>query len=679
MIRNFYTTKFDVAIVSGPRLPVWPTVGVRELSSLCSKFGLEAGWVGGGTLFPKGVLASGGTGGIVFVEDAQGRTHRIQARAVVKWVLPDEVPDPFEGSSHPSVLLGSTAMKLFRQEDRKNGLVWNDPVAILGTGNRAIRFGRELIERGCPEVTLVESIAQWDGKRYAGWEVERRRFETLGGKVLEATPVSFKKQGAAIGEFRLKDPRGVRLLEVSKIVSFGPFSQSEGWKEHPPGNLLFEVEQTALESREKDPEGWLLEEDRGRLLAARIAKALVPELGSARDEVEAILRRSRTRIKRIGRHFEEPFEMAFSGKWTSGSVMRGLKQFSGVPKTEQQTRSVASIECIETIGCNLCESACPVSAIRLDRLRPKRADEEPRSVLDEKTCTACGICLQVCPNSTPVLLHEPEGRSMGSVTYSWRLSEPVPTPGTFVALLNRKGDTLGTGRVLAEKEIDMPKIDPRLPRGPENEAPYSFAERVVEVEVPSHLIWEARGIRKPKAHATAADPGFVDRSEREFFAERVEITWNGEKRYVRNGISISSAFFENGFQRANDRLLCEDGSCGLCEVDVDGMHQLACQTKVRRGMAIKSVREDSASDDLCPCMGIAESAFKDRVAQGSLRSVDATLESTGLGSGKCHGQLCSGPAKRCLERHGMDANEVRTHVDWRFPWSDWKVDPGKHQ
>ena len=129
----------------------------------------------------------------------------------------------------------------------------------------------------------------------------------------------------------------------------------------------------------------------------------------------------------------------------------------------------------------------------------------------------------------------------------------------------------------------------------------------------------------------------------------------------------------------NDRLLCEDGSCSLCEVEVDGIRQLACQTMVRKGMAIRSVRDETPSDDLCPCLGIQESAFMERVEQGNLLSVDAALESTGLGSGRCHGQLCVGPAKRCLEKAGLDATEVRNHLDWRFPWSDWKIDPGQLQ
>jgi ferredoxin len=667
MIRNFHSMRFDVALVAGPRLPNWPTVGVRELSSLISKFGLEAGWVGGEGLFAKGVLSAGGTGGIALVEDAQGRAHRIQARAVVRFVLPDETPSPFEGSSHPSVLLGTTAMKLVA--DR--AFIWNEPVVILGTGNRALRFGRGLLERGCPEVTLIESYAAWDGKRYAGWEVERRRFEVLGGKIIEATPVSFRKVGSLVGEFRVKDPKGVRFLEAAKLISFGPFSPEEGLKEYPPGNLLFEIEQTAPMIRATDPEGWMLEEERARILAARIAKALVPELGTSRDEIEAILRRSRSRMKRMNRYLEDPFELAFTGKWTAGAVLKNMKQFSGVPKMAQVTKAIASVECFETIGCDLCERACPTDAIRLDRLRSRKAEEEPRSILDESACISCGLCVQVCPSSTPVLLHEPEGRSMGRVTFSWREGDSPPEPGTFLTLLNRKGDALGTGRVIEHRAPAMP---PDTPTGLT-----FYSEFLIEVEVPNHLIWEARGIRRLKAHASAVDADFIRQNSRDFLPDRVEISWNGGRRFVRNGIPISTAFFETGYQRANDRLLCEDGSCGLCEVEVDGLKQLACLTMVRKGMAIKSVQDEAPSDDLCPCLGIQESAFLEKVEQGNLLSVDAALESTGLGSGRCHGQLCVGPAKRCLEKAGLDVNEVRHHLDWRFPWSDWKIDPGKLQ
>jgi ferredoxin len=640
---------------------------VRELSTLISKFGLEAGWIGGEGLFAKGVLSTGGSGGIAFAEDAQGRAHRIQARAIVRFVLPDETPTPFEGSSHPSLLLGTTAMKLVDD----HAFIWNEPVVILGTGNRALRFGRGLLEVGCPEVSLIESHAQWEGKRYAGWEVERRRFEVLGGKVIEATPVSFRKTGSNVGELRVKDQKGIRFLEAARLISFGPFSPEDGLKEYPPGSLLFEVEQTAPGVRAADPEGWMLEEERARTLAARIAKALVPELGSSRDEIEAILRRSRSRMKRMHRYLDEPFEFSFSGKWTAGAVLKSIKLFSGTPKRLYSDKARASIECFETIGCDLCERACPTDAIRLDRLRSRKVDETPRPILEESACIACGLCLQVCPSSTPVLLQEPDDQSMGRVSFSWRGSEAPPEAGTFVTLLNRKGDGLGTGRVLGHRPPEVP-----------NETPPGllfYSESLIEVEVPTHLVWEARGIRRPKAHASAVDVDFLRQNARDFLPDQVEISWNGGRRFVRNGVPISTAFFETGYQRTNDRLLCEDGSCGLCEVEVDGRKQLACQTTVRKGMVIRSVRDEAPSDDLCPCLGIQESAFLERVEQGNLHSVDAALESTGLGSGRCHGQLCVGPAKRCLEKAGLDPNEVRSHLDWRFPWSDWKIDPGKLQ
>lgn len=661
MSRSFYSTKFDLVIVAGPRLPFWPTTGVRELSSLCTKFGLETAWVGGAGLHPQGVLSTGSSGGIILAEDAQRRTHRVEARAIVKFVLPDESPSPFEGSSHPSVFLGSTAMKL----KEKSAFIWNEPIAIIGTGNRALRFASELLERGCPEVYMIETHAQWEGKRYSGWEVERRRLEMLGGVVIEAQPTSFKKIGAGIGELRLKDRRGIRLLEVSRVVSFGPFTQGEALKEHPPGSLLFELEQTSLLTREADPEGWILEEERSRILSARIVRALVPELGNSRDELEAILRRSRNRLKRVGHHFIEPFEFSYSGKWTSPPILKSLKQFTGVPQSLYTKKPVASIECFETIACDLCERACPTQAIRLDRLRSRKSGEEPRPILDEAACIACGLCLQACPSATPVILHEPEDRSMGAMTFSWREREAVPEPGTVVAFTNRRGENLGTGRVLAQKKTEKSALF------------RSFSENLVEVEVPSHLIWEARGIRKPVAHSSATDHHFLSQNSREFMPERVEISWNGERRFVRGGIPISTAFFENGFQRSNDRLLCEDGSCSLCEVEVDGIKQLACNTMVRKGMAIRSIRDESSSDDLCPCLGIQESAFMERVDQGSLQSVDAAFESTGLGSGRCHGQLCVGPAKRCLEKAGLSSEAIQSHIDWRFPWSDWKIAPGK--
>mgnify|MGYP001552232729 CR=1 FL=1 len=90
---------------------------------------------------------------------------------------------------------------------------------------------------------------------------------------------------------------------------------------------------------------------------------------------------------------------------------------------------------------------------------------------------------------------------MGQVTFSWRDSSELPEAGTFVTLLNRRGEGLGTGRVLSHRPPERPnETRPGL---------VFYSEEIVEVEVPSHLIWEARGIRRPKAHASAIDVDFL--------------------------------------------------------------------------------------------------------------------------------------------------------------------------
>lgn len=667
MSQSFRDSKFDLVLVAGPRTDPWPSVGVRTLSKLAADYSLEVAWVGGNDLQARGVIPLPGTGGIVMAQDIQGRIHRLQARSVVKWKPLSEIPDPFEGSYSSGLVPGSTGLRLFRE----GTLSWEPAVALLGSSNRAFRLGTQLLEKGCPEVYIVETFAQWGGKRFAGWEVEKRRFETLGGKLIEANPVSLRKKSALIWEFRMQDPRGIRLLEVSRVISFGPFRDALGFQEYPPGSLLFDFEQSAPAQIEDDPNGYFLEEERAAYLGTKIIRGLLPEIGSKRQDLDFVLRKSKSRLRRIEKHSEEPFFVSFQGKWMAGTTLRSLKTFSGVPQSEHFARPVASIECIESIGCNLCERACPTGAIRIDRLKAKKEGESPSSMLVEKDCTACGLCLQACPSATPVILHERENQSMSKLTLAWRDSDPFKA-GEMATLLNRRGEVLGTARVLKSEKLEIPTQENLKP----DERLRYAGEWLIHLEVPSHLLWEARGLRRPKAHASAIDKDFLSLERRETLANKVEVTMNGERRFVREKISISQALFETGQNRSVDQLQCKDGSCGLCEVEVDGLKSLACQTSIRRGMAIKLPKPGHAvkSDELCFCLGVTRSEIEERVKQGKLNTADAAFFSTHVGEGKCHGQLCFASAKRCLIDAGVDA---ANYVDWRFPWTDWKIDPAK--
>lgn len=638
MIRDGY---FDLVIAAGPRAEPWPSVGVRSLSSFCAKMGLTVGVFGGESISVKGVIPLQGAGALVLAQDIQGRIHRIHARSVVRVAATGLIADPFKGWDSPALVPLNTAKRLWKN----HSVSWDPNTVILGSGNAALQFGCELLDSGVAEVICVETNPQRGAKRFSGWEVFRRRFEMAGGKLIEAQPLSLTRQAALLWELRLQDSHGIRVQEVTRVVMAGPFSDLPAIREYPPGSLLLELEQTAGATKEQDIDGWLLEEERGRWLACKIIKALGAQQESNREELESVLKKARSRLKRYQRHYQEPFTPAYEGKWVAAPDLRKIKECAGVPKAAHLNRPVASIECIESISCNICHLICPERAISVEH------------GLDEEKCTGCGVCVRVCPADAIVLLHQREEQSSSLLGLPWR-GKRNWKHGELPVILNRHGEVLGSARVVRDK--DSP---------PEPESPVT----IVQLEVPSHLLWEARAIKRPKLSAAADEKYFaaVDDSQKQ--EGKVEITMNGEKRRVRDQVPIATALFELGLARPEDLLHCSDGSCGLCDVNVDGVKKLACQTKIHKGMAVqlpKRPESDPSDEFLCSCQSISAESVIARLQQGKLRSPEAVLSVTHVGEGKCRGQRCMDPFKRLLKEQGMDLSQW---IDWRFPWSEWTL------
>ena len=641
---------FDLVIVAGPGVAVFPSEGARVLARECAAVGLRVAWVGGDWLQARGLIPLPGTGAVVLAEDPQGRLHRLQARAVVRMARPSTRPDPFPGSCSDALLELSVAQELFRE----GAYSFSPSSVILGTGNPALRFGSKLLESGVSEVLCIETHADWGAKRYAGWEVERRRFEVLGGKLIEARPLTLIRKGPLKLEFRVEDERGIRILEPVRVVSAGPFSASAGVREYPPGSSLYELEQTApaasVASQDLDAEGWVLESDRALALAMRVVRGLCADLPSEeRERVEKTLKKARFRMKRHPAHREAPYSPAYQGKWLSHADSTALRSFSGTPRLNEFPRTLASIECFEEIGCRECQKVCPTGAIDLS------ARGSEKRVLNEAACTACGICVSGCPSGAISMLEEREGGGMVRLTLPWR-GKYRWKPGVLATLVNRRGETLGSARVLAW--IDGPVEQ-------------------VQLEVPAHLQWEARGIRAPKSttEMLPSSPSAED-------PQRVEVSIQGEKRWVRAKARLSTVLFEAGYNREGDALACSDGSCGRCGIEVDGVKRLACQTWVHPKMALRLQALDARSgssgskDELCPCEGVSAEKVRQTIQQAKLQSPEAVVAVTGVASGRCHGALCQEPLRRLLESEGISASDW---IDWRFPWTDWKLVPGKRE
>ncbi|MBN20988.1 MAG: hypothetical protein CL678_06830 [Bdellovibrionaceae bacterium] len=654
MSLSIWESEFDLVVVAGPRLQGWPSVGVRTLSSLSADVGLKVGLFGGQSLQPFGVIPLPGHGGVVIAKDTQNRLHRISGRAVVKVTQDLELPNPFLGWRSPGLIPLDTARRLLNESP----VVWAPSTVILGTGNKALRFGSELLEKGTPEVFAIQTYSLKNERQVCAWEVEKRRFEMLGGKIIYANPIRLAQKTSLLWELHIQDSIGNRIIETARVVSAGPFIYEKGIREYPPGALLFEFLHTAPNQKNEDVEGWNSEEERGRWLATKIIKSLVVDLGNSRQELEKQQKKARSRLRLHSLYQEEPFLIHYDKKWVKTQDLSSIKEFEGVPQKKGNSRLLPVIECIEKISCRICEDVCPEDAILIQRIPGRK--NKPLSFLKENQCVSCAKCLDVCPSNSISLMKMDQPN--GTLGFSFRGKEKIKI-NDRVQLGNRRGQNLATGRVTHI----------------ENEG---FKYPVVHIEVPEHLLWEARGMKPSTPDDEIDDEKLMIEHFEKTASQKVEITFEGESRLVREGLSISKALFEIGYARTEDVFMCSDGSCGLCEVNVDGVKKKACQTTTRRGMVLK-IREKKLSKEnsqnntayLCPCLGITREEIIKRIENGNLQSPEAVQTAVHVGEGKCHGLICMGAFRRLLEESEID---TENWIDWRFPWFEWKLFPGPH-
>ncbi len=149
-----------------------------------------------------------------------------------------------------------------------------------------------------------------------------------------------------------------------------------------------------------------------------------------------------------------------------------LKDSPGIPSEARRRKGpVASIECLEDIPCNPCESSCNVGAIFVGE------DITNIPHLDGDKCVACQTCVYICPGQAIVMVDEslPEGRASVMMPYEYR---PLPEKGDGVTALDRAGNKLGDATVIAVRQTK--KMDQTA---------------TVTIEVPREWSMQARAIR----------------------------------------------------------------------------------------------------------------------------------------------------------------------------------------
>lgn len=144
------------------------------------------------------------------------------ARSGISWSRFEAFSVPFDGWFRGASYLSKLPI-LFE----KARLSWSPAIVLLGTGNKALRFGTKLKRLGIAEVLCIEPNAElWGAKRISGWEVERRRFRVSGRKnCVGASSLRFPAKGSHLFELRSKIPSGFGYSTL-RVISVGWFQRA---------------------------------------------------------------------------------------------------------------------------------------------------------------------------------------------------------------------------------------------------------------------------------------------------------------------------------------------------------------------------------------------------------------------------------------------------------------------
>lgn len=113
-----------------------------------------------------------------------------------------------------------------------------------------------------------------------------------------------------------------------------------------------------------------------------------------------------------------------------------------LPSKERLAKgAVAIAECLQSIPCNPCQSACKRGAF----LPFEDINDLPK--VDEEKCNGCGMCISACPGLAIFVVDETLSETEALVKIPFEFL-PLPKEGQLVDALDRKGERVGEARIL---------------------------------------------------------------------------------------------------------------------------------------------------------------------------------------------------------------------------------------
>ncbi len=185
--------------------------------------------------------------------------------------------------------------------------------------------------------------------------------------------------------------------------------------------------------------------------------------------------------------------------FNSGVLTDHMEGASLPPKDKWAVKKggYAVIECPKRIPCNPCATSCPTGAV----LPFEDINDTPKINYDK--CTGCGICVSRCPGLACFVIDMTYAEDKAVIKLPYELL-PVPEKGRAVKCLNRVGEEVAEGEVLAVTE-------------PSKDQTY-----VVSVVIPKELADDIRAVKvyeMPKANVVCRCEEIEMQTIREKIAE----------------------------------------------------------------------------------------------------------------------------------------------------------------
>ncbi len=512
-------------------------------------------------------------------------------------------PKFFPGWTLPGTLSIDTFLSWFYQYK----LIPGKDVAFLGSSNQVLRCALNLFNHN------VQSCYILSPSSLQCWNSYKNSFISKGGRIFSNCEIiKLEKHNNFQNLLYLKTTEGTLILPIDTLVSSYQntenINQPHFWKN---GFFYLHIKRF-LNEPFLDEEVWLEDLD-WEELSWRLNHYFDTAKHSIIEGNLKLIKQKRKQFLAY-RKPERKKELLYNGKILNQETLQWIQQAPSVPKTFEKKNPVASLECFENIPCRACADICPESAIEIPNLT-----DLPQ--LLENKCTGCGACVAICPASAAVMVQEFANQQKAKYFFADDTKE-LWQPKKPISLLNRQGQILGMGRI-------------------QNSLSYKGGlHRILEIEATNVYTWDARSFQKYENETSE-----IHLEQNMYLTKKCWILLNGVKRLSPEGIPLSIALWQLGQKRFEDALFCADGSCRLCNVNIDGKAALACQTLVKAGQSIQyntviknKLKNNLNSIELCPCKNISTLNYEELLKEGVPDSL--IKEVCGLGYGTCHGRWC---------------------------------------